>query len=51
MTEETIKNVAWCVVFAFGIQAFTIYATMRLFVLGRGVFERKEDQQIGRAHV
>lgn len=45
MSENTITTIVWGVVAVAGIQAWTVYALVHLFVTGRALFTvRKPDE-------
>lgn len=51
MTDETVKTLVWAVVFLFAIQSFTSYAIVRLFITGKGIFERRDARDVRRVEV
>lgn len=44
MNDQVVINLAWCFVLALAIHAIGFYCVVRLFVTGRSVLERREQE-------
>lgn len=42
---ETVRTIAWTVLFIFAINGLSTYAVIRLLVTGRPLFERQETEE------